>query len=90
VKTYYPETPVVIPFKARRGHPLTAEPEAFNRAVARCRIVVEHTLAQLNWFTVRRQVFRGQQRGRQGLVIRVVAKLVNRRLRIQPLKTYAA
>jgi hypothetical protein len=47
-------------------------------------------MAQLNRFTVLRQVFRGQQRGRHGLVVRVVAKLVNRRLRVKPLKTYAA
>jgi len=90
VKNYYPDTPVVTPLKASRGHPLTAEQQAFNRQVARCRIVVEHTMAQLNRFTVLRQVFRGQQRGRHGQVIRVVAKLVNRRLRVKPLKTYAA
>jgi hypothetical protein len=90
VKNYYPNTPVVIPFTASRGHPLTAEQEAFNREVARCRIVVEHTMAQLNRFTVLRQVFRAQQRGRHGLVVRVVAKLVNRRLRVKPLKTSAA
>jgi hypothetical protein len=90
VQNYYPEVPVVLPFKASRGHPLTAEQEAFNRTVARYRIVVEHTLAQLTRFTVLRQVFRGQQRGRHSQVIRVVAKLVNRRLRVQPLKTYAA
>ena len=90
VKNYYPDVPVVIPFKARRGHALTAAAEAHNGAVARCRIVVEHTMAQLNRFTVLRQAFRGQQRGRHGLAVRVVAKLVNRRLRIKPLKTYAA
>jgi hypothetical protein len=90
VKNYYPGVPVIIPFKASQGHPLTAEQEAFNRAVARCRIVVEHTMAQLNRFTVLRQVFRGQQRQRHGQVIRVVAKLVNRRLRVKPLKSYAA
>ena len=90
VKNYYPDTPVVVPFKASRGHPLTADQEAFNRGVARCRIVVEHTMAQLNRFTVLRQVFRGQQRQRHGQVIRVVATLLNRRLRVQPLKTYAA
>jgi len=90
LKNYYPDVPVIIPFKASRGHPLTAEQEAFNREVARCRIVVEHTMAQLNRFTVLRQVFRGQQRGRHGQVIQVVAKLVNRRLRVKPLKTYAA
>jgi len=90
LKNYYPDVPVIIPFKASRDHPLTAEQEAFNREVARCRIVVEHTMAQLNRFTVLRQVFRGQQRGRHGQVIQVVAKLVNRRLRVKPLKTYAA
>jgi IS5 family transposase len=90
VKNYYPGVPVVIPFKATRNHPLTEEQKAYNRAVARCRIVVEHTMAQLNRFTVLRQVFRGQQRGRHGQVIRVVARLVNRRLRVKPLKTYAA
>jgi hypothetical protein len=90
VKNYYPDVPVVIPFKATRNHPLTEEQKAYNRAVARCRIVVEHTMAQLNRFTVLRQVFRGQQRGRHGQVVRVVARLVNRRLRLKPLKTYAA
>jgi hypothetical protein len=90
VRNYYPEVPVVIPFKARRNHPLTEEQKAYNREVARHRIVVEHTMAQLNRFTVLRQVFRGQQRQRHGRVVRVVAKLVNRRLRVQPLKSYAA
>ena len=61
VKNYYPDMPVVIPFKARRNHPLTEEQKAYNRGVVRYRIVVEHTMAQLNRFTVLRQVFRGQQ-----------------------------
>ena len=87
---YYPGVPVVVPVKASRHHPLTPEQRSYNREVARCRIVVEHTMAQLNRFTVLRQVFRGQQRGRHGQVVRVVARLVNRRLRIKPLKSYAA
>jgi hypothetical protein len=90
VKNYYPDVPIVIPFKAGRNHPLTEEQKAYNREVARYRIVVEHTMAQLNRFTVLRQVFRGQQRGRHSQVTRVVAKLVNRRLSVKPLKTYAA
>jgi IS5 family transposase len=90
VKNYYPNVPIVIPFKAGRNHPLTEEQKAYNREVARYRIVVEHTMAQLNRFTVLRQVFRGQQRGRHSQVARVVAKLVNRRLSVKPLKTYAA
>lgn len=90
VANYFPDVPVVIPFKASRSQPLTEEQRAYNRKVARYRIVVEHTMAQLNRFTVLRQVFRGQQRSRHGQVIHVVAKLVNRRLLVKPLKTYAA
>jgi len=90
VKNYYPNVPIVIPFKASRNHPLSAEQEASNREVARHRIVVEHTMAQLNRFTVLRQVFRGQKRDRHSRVFRVVATLVNRRLVVKPLKTYVA
>jgi hypothetical protein len=90
VRASHPGVPIVIPFKASRNHPLTEEQRASNRVVARHRIVVEHTMAQLNRFTVLRQVFRGRQRPRHSQVVRVVAKLANRRLRVKPLKTYAA
>lgn len=90
VKNTHPGVAIVIPFKASRGHPLTDEQKASNRVVASHRIVVEHTMAQLNRFTVLRQVFRGQKRERHGEVVRVVAKLVNRRMEVKPLKTYAA
>jgi hypothetical protein len=69
---------------------LSDEQRAFNREVSRHRIVVEHTMAQLNRFTVLRQVFRGKRRGRHSKVTRVVAKVVNRRLAVTPLKTHAA
>lgn len=82
----------MIPFKAQRNHPVTEEQRAFNRVVTRYRIVVEHTMAQLNRFTVLRQVSRGRH-PRHGTthsqVVRVVARLVNRRIRLCPLKTYA-
>lgn len=90
VRNDYPDVPIVLPFKASRHHPLSAEQEAFNREVARHRIVVEPTIAQLNRFTVLRQVFRGRKRDRHSEVFRVVAKVVNRRLTVKPLKTYAA
>ena len=47
-------------------------------------------MAQLSRFTVLRQVFRGKKRERHGRAFRVVAELVNRRLAVRPLKTYAA
>lgn len=86
----HPDVPVVIPFKKPRGKELTQEQRGHNREVARHRVVVEHTMAQLNRFTVLRQTFRGQKRGRHSEVVRVVAKLVNRRLRVRPLKVYKA
>jgi hypothetical protein len=88
----YPAVPLVLPFKARRGHPLTEEQKAFNRVVARYRIVVEHVMAQVNRFTVLRQVFRGRSWRHQtahSQVVRVVARLANRRIRLRPLRTYA-
>jgi DDE superfamily endonuclease len=88
----HPEVPIVIPFKARRNRPLTEEEKAFNKVVAGYRIVVEHALAQLNRFTVLRQVFRGRHQKHKkahSRVVRVVARLVNRRTRVCPLKTYA-
>jgi len=87
----HPATPVVIPHKAARGRPLTDEQKEANRTIARHRIVVEHSIAQLNRFTVLRQVFRGRERNhadRHSRAVRVVARLVNRRIRECPLKTY--
>lgn len=88
----YPEVPIIIPFKVRRNRPLLAEEKAFNKVVAGYRIVVEHAIAQMNRFTVLRQVFRGRhQKHKQAHseVVRVVARLVNRRTRVCPLKKYA-
>jgi len=90
IRNDYPDVPIILPFKAARGRPLTEEQKAYNRVVASHRIVVEHTMAQLNRFTVLRQVFRAQKRESHGIVVRVVAILVNRRITVRPLKTYAA
>ena len=87
---HYPDVPLVIPYKKPRKGELSDEQRAFNREVARHRIVVEHTMAQLNRFTVLRQVFRGKKRGRHSQVTRVVAKVLNRRLAVTPLMTHAA
>jgi hypothetical protein len=88
----HPGVPVVIPHKGARGRPLTDGQKGENRVIARHRIVVEHAIAQLNRFTVMRQVFRGRERNHEvhhGRAVRVVARLVNRRTRECPLKTYA-
>jgi hypothetical protein len=90
VDKHHPSVPVVLPFKKPRGRDLSEQQRAHNREVARRRIVVEHTMAQLNRFTVLRQVFRGKKRDRHSQITRVVAKVVNRRLAVKPLKSWAA
>ena len=79
---------VVVPTKATRGHPLTEEQRAANGVIGRCRVVIEHVMAQLNRFQVLKQVFRGVFE-RHTRVIRVVAALVDRRIAAVPLKSYA-
>lgn len=84
-----PAAPLITPQPARRNHRLTDPEKMANRFIARYRIVVEHTLAQLNRYTVLRQVYRGFRSGHTR-VVRVVAGLVNRRIEVVPLKTYDA
>jgi hypothetical protein len=85
-----PDVPIILPFKAVRGQPLTEEQKAYNRVVASHRIEVEHPMARRNRFTVLRQVVRVPKRESHGIVVRVVATLVNRRITVRSLKTYAA
>lgn len=89
LRAEYPDLLLVTPEPARRGHPLTEHQKVANRFVARYRIVVEHAIAQLNTFTVLRQVWRGR-RADHNRVLRSVAGLVNRRIDVVPLKRYAA
>jgi len=84
----YPAGVLVRPKKNRKSNPCTEADQARNRLISRYRVVVEHTIAQLNRFTVLRQVYRGG-RQRHGAVSRAVAVLVNRRTRVKPLKVYA-
>jgi IS5 family transposase len=81
--------PVVIPTKATKTRPLTDAQKETNRVISRCRVVVEHVMAQLNRFGVLRQVFRSVF-GRHTQVFRVVALLVDRRTAVVPLKSYHA
>ncbi len=85
----YPAGVLVLPKKNRKRNPCTEADQARNRLISRYRVVVEHAIAQLNRFTVLRQVYRGS-RLRHGQVSRAVAVLVNRRTRVTPLKRYGA
>jgi hypothetical protein len=83
-----PGTPLVVPTRATRGHPLTAEQEAANRVISGYRVVIEPVMAQLDRFQVLKPVFRSAFERHTG-VIRVVAALVDRRIAAVRLKTYS-
>lgn len=85
----YPDHLLYQVQKARRNQPLTPEQKEFNRVLGRSRIVVEHTLAQMNQFQILAQMYR-HPRENHGDIVRVVAGLVNRRIAERPLKTYGA
>jgi hypothetical protein len=89
IRTDYPGYRLYLPFKASKNHPLTEEQKAYNRHLAQYRIVVEHTLAQMNQFQVLAQVYR-HAREEHGRVVRVVGVLINRRIDVRPLKSYPA
>lgn len=84
----YPDKKLYLPYKARRNHPLTEEQKAYNRFLAKYRIVVEHTMAQLNKFQILVQRFR-HQLDKHSRIFRIVAGLVNRRIQLHPLKRYS-
>jgi DDE superfamily endonuclease len=85
----YPQHTLYQVAKARRNHPLTPQQKQFNRLVGRYRIIVEHTLAQINQFQVLAQMYR-HPRAHHSQIVRVVAGLVNRRITECPLKRYSA
>ena len=75
----HPQGLGAAPRKKPRGQPRPAADIAYNRAFARRRIVVEHSIGRLRRFQARTQTDRHQQRGHTARV-RAVAGLVNRRL----------
>jgi DDE superfamily endonuclease len=85
---YYPEHRIYQPIKAQKNRPLTEEEKANNRKIARYRIVVEHTNAQLNQYQVLGQVYRHELQG-HSRVVRAVAYLVDRRIQQRALKSYS-
>ena len=80
---------MAIPVKGSKNHSLTDAQKADNRVIGRCRVVVEHVMAQSNQFGVLRQAFRSAS-GPHIQVFRVAASLVDRRAAVTPLETYAA
>lgn len=84
----HPNKKLYLPFKARRNHPLNQKQKDYNRFLAKYRIVVEHTMAQLNKFQILAQRFR-HKLTKHSVLFRIVCALVNRRILLRPLKQYS-
>lgn len=79
----------VLPHKKPKGGTLTDVQKAHNRRLSRVRVVVENTICQLKTFRVLAHVYR-HARETYNDTFRIVAALVNRRIRRRPLRTAAA
>ena len=72
----YPEAAVEKPVRGQRGHTLTALGRAYNRAVSRLRVPVEHVLSRTQKWRVLAQVYRGRWEGHEDTFC-LVSGLVN-------------
>lgn len=75
----YPTVDFYLPFKKKRGQPLTEAQKAFNKALASVRVKIEHTFARMNRFGACAEVFR-QRRAMHSGVVRAIALVADRQL----------
>lgn len=79
IQNDYPELDALIPFKKAKGKDLTEEQKAFNKLLAKARVVVEHTISRLKKFRIMGDEFRNRLK-RYDLMTDVVSGLVNLRI----------
>jgi hypothetical protein len=65
-----------LPFKASQHSPLDADDKAYNQALARVRIKVEHVIAQLKTFSILSDRYRNKRK-RYNLKFNIIAGIVN-------------
>jgi hypothetical protein len=79
----------VLPDKKPKGGKLSDAQKKRNHRISQKRIVVENTIAQLKTFRVLYRVYRHAREAYNDF-FRIVAALVNRRMRRRPLRTIRA
>jgi hypothetical protein len=68
----------LIPVKSSKKRPLTEGDKAFNTALSKCRIAVEHVNREIKIFRICKETYRGK--GARGLIrVKLVASLYNHR-----------
>lgn len=76
IQQFHPAS--AIPIKSSKRHALTSDERAYNRALARLRIAIEHVNRRCKIFRIVKETFRGKHR-HFGLTWHLVAGLVNLR-----------
>jgi len=68
----------LIPFKSSKNNPLTDDMKAFNTALAKCRIAIEHVNREIKIFKICKETYRGK--GERGLKrVKLIASFYNHR-----------
>jgi IS5 family transposase len=76
IKEYLPNA--VIPFKSSKNNPLTEEQKAFNTALSKQRVAVEHINREIKIFRICKETYRNK--GERGLIrVKLIAALYNHR-----------
>ena len=77
ISEYLPNA--VIPFKASKKHPLTEEQKAFNTALSKRRVAIEHINREIKIFRICKETYRNK--GNRGLLrVKLIASLYNHRM----------
>lgn len=84
IRKDFPQLDALIPFKRRggkgkKGRKLTPSQREFNRALAKARVVVEHTISRMKKFRIMGEEFRNRLR-RYDVMTKIVSGFVNLRI----------
>lgn len=75
----FPEASVALPYRAKPGQKLLPEEKLHNHLIARVRVVIENTLAEMKHFQILADIFRHAAERYDG-IITAIAGIVNRRI----------
>jgi hypothetical protein len=75
IEAYHPNS--FIPVKSSKNHQLTKREKAYNRKLARRRVVIEHINAKIKTYKSMAYPYRGHYRNRHSLRMTLICGLIN-------------
>jgi len=75
IETYHPNS--FIPIKSSKNHQLTKKEKAYNRRLARRRVVIEHINARIKVFRCMSYPYRGHRCNRHSLRMKLICGIIN-------------